>query len=139
MFDITDHNKQDYIQRLNLIIPEIPFVKTFADKCLLERLVNLISLITTTLEDPIGQSLDLDLLDSDADREAAIRTWLQRHYTDDKLIDGFNFSETEDRTRVTVLIFNILFKLRHSLTDIEQYLEGCQSLIDFDLKFTNIK
>lgn len=138
MPDMSDLNKQDCIQRLNLIIPEIPFIKGFADECLLERLVTLISLITTAFDDPNRQSPDSALLESDADREVFIRAWLRRHYTDDHLIDGLNFVDAEDRTRVTVLIINILFKLRHSLKDIEQYLEDCPTFVEFDQKLSHI-
>src|SRR4051812_33512887 len=117
MFEIYEHNKSDCIKLLNMIICEIPFVKSFSDDCLLERLLNLISMITNTFDNPNDQSLDSNVFDCEEERETAIREWLLRHYTAKLFIDDLNFNDSEDRARVTALIINIIYKLRHSLKD----------------------
>ncbi|XP_054156859.1 probable serine/threonine-protein kinase DDB_G0282963 [Oppia nitens] len=131
MLDMYEHNKSDCIRLLNMIICEIPFIKSFTDDCLLERLLNLISIITNAF-DTSSLSLNYREQDSENDRELAIREWLVGHYNAKCLIDDLNFSDAEDRARVAILVINILFKLRHSLKDIEQYLEDCDSFVQFD-------
>ncbi|CAG2173444.1 unnamed protein product, partial [Oppiella nova] len=135
MLELYEHNKADCIRLLNMIICEIPFIKTFNDDCLLERLLNLISIITAAFDGhTAGASLhdQHEAIDTDEERELSIREWLLRHYNSKCFIDDLNFGDPEDRTRVTVLIINILFKLRHSLKDIEQYLKDCDSFVQFD-------
>ncbi|CAG2103803.1 unnamed protein product [Medioppia subpectinata] len=145
MLDIYDHNSRDCIRLLNMIVCEIPFIKTFADDCLLERLIHLISIIANAFDTnqtdgqsmavltmSSGDSTDGHSPDTDEGREAVIRSWLLRHYNSKCFIDDLNFSDPEDRTRVAVLIINILFKLRHSLKEIEQYLTDCESFVQFD-------
>lgn len=138
MFEIYEHNKSDCIRLLNMIICEIPFIKSFSDDSLLERLLNLISIITNAFDNPNHQSLDSYVFDCEEDREVAIREWLLRHYNAKSFIDELNFNDLEDRTRVSILIINIVFKLRHSLKDIEQYLKDCQSFIDLDRQLNHM-
>ena len=138
MLEIYEHNKSDCIKLLNMIICEIPFIKSFSDDFLLERLLNLISMINNAFDNLNHQLLDSNVFDSEEERETAIREWLLRHYSAKCFIDDLNFNDLEDRARVTVLIINILFKLRHSLKDIEQYLKDCDSFVQFDRQLNDI-